>query len=274
MADGPSIRSGGFIKSPFIDMTGEIIGELLVIEYVARETQVTINSDYDNHFWFCRHLGCDHGPFMYERRQIRGKAQPLCPICKAKRQTTREANAASSRVMQRAIKEELHRVFLMNIKSLFETGGMTARAIGRALGKSEGVVSYQLRQMGLSPRKVYLGKLKVTKPEQIEERKARKRQQLRAWQAAQRQARIAAGAVVNANGRIAKYATEEEALAARRASGRKAYCANLEENRKRERDRQRLKKGIPLDLPINMKGLRRRKKPAVVVLRSAASDFE
>jgi hypothetical protein len=53
--DTPSHRTG-FIRSPFIDMRGEQHGSWLVQEYDHRESQETLDSSWDLHFWRHCHI--------------------------------------------------------------------------------------------------------------------------------------------------------------------------------------------------------------------------
>lgn len=140
-------RRGGYGKSDFIDMRGQIVGSWLVREYLYGEDQMTLDTDWSDHYWEATCTGCGHQAVL-ERRQIRGRNQKKCPVCKVKEREADREKALRRTLAKREAAREKRKSLKVKIATLLDLG-LTQEVIAKKLGMSQSNISYHAKTMGL-----------------------------------------------------------------------------------------------------------------------------
>lgn len=251
MADRPSPKAkrlddtghrAGWAKSPFVNMRNQVVGTWHVVEYLYALDQATLDSDWTEHFWQCRCVQCGTEAIL-ERRYIRGRSQKKCPVCVAsqKAERVRHETLKKLRVKPQGRKPKVDWAEIRRLTH--EKTAITE--IAKQLGCATGTVVNAQQRMGLKRPRVSVKQYKETLrvPVEVQRGKAAKRRRVEKLE------RLVSGKTtwkhLNANGRVVKYGTNEERMAARRPT---------EAQRKARREAYRLSKGLSADAVLKRTG--------------------
>lgn len=172
----------GFAKSKFKNLRGTTQRNWLVHDYLFCEDLegTEPENSYSNHYWSVSCVKCGTDAIL-ERRQILGKRQRLCAVCKERKlEKARQARRSRSG-LSREETTELSKRLSEKAAALFRSG-LGIKHIAIALDRSEVTVRAWLRSHGHDLKSAYFEKLKTSKKDD-ETKKAENAERTREYHA-------------------------------------------------------------------------------------------